>query len=621
MQNEENEEKKGMTADVEEGEVAQAEGRRKMRKESSSSRESKERKRKKSKKGKRKKDRRRSSSRGVSDSRSSSRGKSKKKKKKKRSRSRTKSRKRKSERSPRRREVHQQRETPREQKKETRREVRKMSPEAGEVIQKVEMKEVLAVKEVEEEEPLIEIDIGGLMIGEEKDQKVEEELAAMRERRRKLYEELALAPEPALLEPTQVERKISLEDEKEIHELRARRDEEEDKLLEGKKEEQKQEQNQERPPSGHSSALDMFASTPAETKAAGAPQPNAQPIEFDDEEQYYISTVGEVLDRRWKVIQKLGKGQFASVVRAVDVNTGEEAAIKILRSRELILRHGEREKAVLEKLNETDKQDRRHIVRLLGSFEHRRHLCLVFESLDVDLRETIRRFGKNQGLSLEAVRSYARQLFSSLLHMKKNKIIHADLKPDNILVSSNKKTCKVCDFNSAIPVEDVIKSEDVVSRFYRAPEIILGAGYGFPIDVWATGCTLFEMYTGEFLFPGRSPNHMLKLMMLAKGRFPHKLLKKGEYVHKHFDEDYTFLSQEIDPVTRETYVKRIMMPEKPTKEISAMMAPFATADDQKTLKTFVDFLEKCLALDPSKRLTPEDGLSHPFIRVSSFNRK
>jgi len=101
-------------------------------------------------------------------------------------------------------------------------------------------------------------------------------------------------------------------------------------------------------------------------------------------------------------------------------------AIKIIRSDEILMRAGQREIGILQKLNEADKFEKKHIIKLMGSFEYRRHLCLVFEPMDQDLRETLKIFGKKVGLSLDAVRSYATQIFLSLSHLKKNKIIHAD---------------------------------------------------------------------------------------------------------------------------------------------------------------------------------------------------
>jgi serine/threonine-protein kinase PRP4 len=66
------------------------------------------------------------------------------------------------------------------------------------------------------------------------------------------------------------------------------------------------------------------------------------------------------------------------------------------------------------------------------------------------------------------------QIFLALSHLRKHKIIHADIKPDNILISKDTKTLKICDFGTAFPVEENSLVEYLVSRFYRAPEIIIG---------------------------------------------------------------------------------------------------------------------------------------------------
>lgn len=95
----------------------------------------------------------------------------------------------------------------------------------------------------------------------------------------------------------------------------------------------------------------------------------------------------------------------------------------------------------------------------------------------MNLRDAIRMFGKRVGLSLNAVRSYSYQIFKSLSHLKKNRIVHADIKPDNILISKNKSTCKLSDFGNAVFVDDLQKCQEIVARFYRAPEIILGVCY------------------------------------------------------------------------------------------------------------------------------------------------
>lgn len=175
-------------------------------------------------------------------------------------------------------------------------------------------------------------------------------------------------------------------------------------------------------------------------------------------------------------------------------------AIKILRANDIFLRSGEKEIDVIKLLNQNDPNSRKHIIKLLDNFEYRKHLCLVFEQMDRDLRETLKMYGRRIGLSLEAVKSYSKQLFVALAHMRKLKIIHSDLKPDNILITNNNKTIKVCDFGTALTTDEANLVDYMQSRYYRAPEIILGGPYDTAIDMWSAACTIYEIYTGKILF-------------------------------------------------------------------------------------------------------------------------
>ena len=92
------------------------------------------------------------------------------------------------------------------------------------------------------------------------------------------------------------------------------------------------------------------------------------------------------------------------------------------------------ELVILKKLVGADPDDKRHCVRFLSSFKYRNHLCLVFESLHMNLREVLKKFGRNIGLKLTAVRAYAKQLFIALKHLRNCGVLHCDIKPDNMLV-------------------------------------------------------------------------------------------------------------------------------------------------------------------------------------------
>jgi len=214
-----------------------------------------------------------------------------------------------------------------------------------------------------------------------------------------------------------------------------------------------------------------------------------------------------VLEGRYQITSSMGKGVFSSVCRALDLaENNREVAIKVIRNNEVMHKAGLKEAQILRTLNEADPRDRRHCIRLYRQFEHRGHLCLVFESLryaplpgrtrrgiawpkgallmrlpcptltpsghcSMNLREVVSKYGREVGLNIKAVRLYAQQLFRALSLLKKCQIIHADIKPDNMLVNQGKNVLKLADLGSASYVTENEITPYLVSRFYRAPEI------------------------------------------------------------------------------------------------------------------------------------------------------
>ncbi len=203
---------------------------------------------------------------------------------------------------------------------------------------------------------------------------------------------------------------------------------------------------------------------------------------WDDAEGYYRTVLGERLNDQYHVFANLGKGVFSAVVKAKDTsNLDRDVAIKLIRNNEVMYKAGLKEMQILEKLKENDPEDKAFTIRLLTHFEHKNHLCLVFECLNLNLRQVLKKFGKDVGLNLKGIRSYARQLFLSLALLQKCQIIHADIKPDNILVSENHAVLKLADFGSAFDIQENEVTPYLVSRFYRAPEIskLLLINYSF----------------------------------------------------------------------------------------------------------------------------------------------
>ncbi|XP_037428969.1 serine/threonine-protein kinase prp4-like isoform X1 [Triticum dicoccoides] len=364
---------------------------------------------------------------------------------------------------------------------------------------------------------------------------------------------------------------------------------------------------------------DIFGASPITVQKLGNldgmhARKNSLRDNWDDEHGYYKYYLGEVLDGHYRITAGSGKGVFSTVVQAKDLKAGkndpEEVAIKIICNEKERYKSGKREVSVLEKLSSADREDKRHCVRFISSFMYRDHLCLVLESLHMNLREVIKKFGRDIGLKLTAVRTYSKQLFIALKHLKDCSILHCDIKPDNILVNGSRNLLKLCDFGSALPagINDI--TPILVSRFYRAPEIILGLPYDHSLDMWSVGCCLYELYTGKILFPGGKNNGMLWLHMELKGPFPKKMLRKGAFTTQRFDQDLNFHATDENLMMKKA-VNKLCMNVKP-KGVGGKISSFA-GEDPKMLSSFKDLLEKIFVLDPQKRLTVSQALSHPFI--------
>ena len=118
----------------------------------------------------------------------------------------------------------------------------------------------------------------------------------------------------------------------------------------------------------------------------------------------------------------------------------KEVAIKIIRANETMRKASEKEIHILKTLAKHDHPGKRFNIQLLEQFFHRNHTCLVFEPLSMNLRMLLKKLATGVGISIVAVQRFATQLFLALRQLRVLNIVHADLKPDNILISKNHQT-------------------------------------------------------------------------------------------------------------------------------------------------------------------------------------
>lgn len=204
-------------------------------------------------------------------------------------------------------------------------------------------------------------------------------------------------------------------------------------------------------------------------------------------------------------LEKVGEGTYGVVYKAKDVNTGRIVALKKIRLEaedEGVPSTAIREISLLKELDDDN------IVRLLNIVHSDTKLYLVFEFLDMDLKRYMDSVTKqNETLEIPVVKKFTMQLLLGLHYCHAHRILHRDLKPQNLLIDSE-GNLKLADFGLArafgIPLR--VYTHEVVTLWYRAPEVLLGSRhYSTAIDMWSVGCIMAEMVmSGTPLFPGDS---------------------------------------------------------------------------------------------------------------------
>ena len=325
-------------------------------------------------------------------------------------------------------------------------------------------------------------------------------------------------------------------------------------------------------------------------------------INNDDKDGNYIIKKGELIMKRYEIISILGKGSFGLCCKCYDKENNEYVCIKILKNLPNSNELSQQEINILNSLNSERIQQSGHFVIMKDNFTFRGHICIVFELLSINLYEEIQN-SNYVGFDLSTILKFSIQLLFGLLILKNKNIIHCDLKPENILLIKKGKTgIKIIDFGSACNINQT-QYIYIQSRYYRAPEIILGLDYGYEIDMWSLGCILCELYCGIPIFPGENEYDMLYYIMEYIGIPPKELIDNSPKKLEFFNEDGS-------PLEKKNSLGKIRRPNK--KSIEAFLI---NAD-----KDFIDLIQNILKWNKDERFKPEDALKHNFI-IKNLNKE
>lgn len=293
--------------------------------------------------------------------------------------------------------------------------------------------------------------------------------------------------------------------------------------------------------------------------------------------------------KRYEKIEFLGEGQFATVYKARDLQEGGIVAVKKIKlgsrteAKDGINRTALREIKILQELSHPN------IIGLLDAFGHQSNVSLVFDFMDTDLEIIIR----DRGIVFVPanIKSYIIMTLKGLRYLHNNWILHRDLKPNNLLIDKN-GVLKIADFGlaRAFGSPNRIYTHQVVTRWYRAPELIYGARmYGTGVDVWAVGCILAELLLREAIFPGETDLDQLDKIFTVTGT-PDANNNQWKNVSDLPD-----------------YIPFKSLPPKPFHTI------FLAASDD-----LLDLLTHMLALDPNKRMDTNNLLKHRYFSSKPY---
>ncbi len=321
----------------------------------------------------------------------------------------------------------------------------------------------------------------------------------------------------------------------------------------------------------------------------------------------------------YEIKKFLGEGVFGKVAACINVSTKEEVAVKMVRKK--YARVGKKEVDTLEKLKELD-ENKNNLVRFIEHFVCQHHVCLVFEMLDTSLHGLMqeRRF---EPLPLSEIRVITQQMLVALHALKSINLVHADIKPDNVMLVNHKfqpLKLKLIDFGLATPLSRLRQGKIIQALGYRAPEVVLGLPLNEAVDMWALGCLLAFLYLGRHLYPVPNEHELMRAIVQTHRQPDDHLLNSGIFTDKHFSKDTE---------SSNTPWKLIKSPNARAKgfvtqftSLNEMVKTHPGLEDStvsEDTRAFLSLLKHMLEVDPEKRIAPSEGLGHRFITMKHFD--
>jgi dual-specificity kinase/CDC-like kinase len=240
------------------------------------------------------------------------------------------------------------------------------------------------------------------------------------------------------------------------------------------------------------------------------------------------------------------------------------------------------------------------------------HYCMVFESLGPSLYDFLKRHNY-QPFPMACVQDFAVQLLETLEFLHSFRLIHTDLKIENILLMNNREVnygnqrvpestkIKLIDFGGAC-YDSEKKSSVINTRQYRAPEVILGVGWSMPSDIWSLGCILAELYQGELLFATHDNIEHLALIERVIGNFPRAMVKaakngsQSDIAQRAFDSNGRHRLDRVLPSESASFVRK------------ACLLDHLVRNHEDSW--FLGLLRKMLMIDPNERSTAHECLQY-----------